>query len=291
MLVVERGSGLRLIRQVDHAALSGDIALAWRAPRAIPGSFWPSFVEAVRHHDDGWETEDASPAVSNGRPLDFKQTPVARHVAVWRRSMDLAGTRDVYQEIIVGNHARWLYTRFPRGDSGEDRKTAESFLEETRRRVEDRTEALRARGGEARAASEPGSLEAARKLLSFLDALSLALLGGLPFFSRTEPLPHGDGEAVLSLKRIGPEDPRGAGAAGAAVAPWPFVPARVELRPRAFDPGAETFASPGDCARAMAATHPTTLALLLEPWSGEAPFPPVEKGDSGSLSRPARDPL
>ena len=279
MLVVERGSGLRLIRQVDHAALSGDIALAWRAPRAIPGSFWPAFVEAVRHHDDGWETEDASPAVSGGKPLDFKQTPVARHVAVWRRSMDLAGARDVYQEIVVGNHARWLYTRFPRGDSAEDRKIAESFIEETRQRVEDRTEALRARGGEAHAATEPGSLEAARKLLSFLDALSLALLGGLPFFSRTEPLPYAGGEAALGLKRIVSGDP--SGVTGAAVHPWPFSPGRIELRSQAFDPGARTFASPGDCARTLAATRPTGLAFILDPWTGEVPFPPGEKGDAG----------
>jgi len=265
MLVVNRESGLRLIRQVDHAALSGDIALDWRAPRVIPASFWPSFMEAVRHHDDGWETEDALPVLSSGKLLDFKETPVARHVAVWRRSIDLAGARDVYQEIIVGNHARWLYTRFPRGGSVEDRKVAESFLEETHRRIDARAETLRARGGDARAAAEPAALEAARKLLSFFDALSLALLGGLPFFSRSEPLPHADGEAALHLKQVPALDPGGGAPAGTAVAPWPFIPGRVELRSRAFDVAARSFASPRDCAAAMAAIRPSALAFVLDP--------------------------
>ena len=276
MLVVNHGSGLRLIRQVDHAALSGDIALAWRAPGVIPETFWPSFLEAVGHHDDGWETEDALPALSGGKPLDFKQTPVARHVAVWRRSIDMAGARDPYQEILVGNHARWLYTRFPRGDSAEDRKIAACFLEETDRRIEDRTQLLRGRGGDARAAAEPAALEAARKLLSFLDALSLALLGGLPFFTRTEPLALAEGEAALGLREI-PE--RGSG--GAAIEPWPFVPGRVVLRSRAFDLATTSFASPLDCAAAMAATPLTGLAFVLEPRSANPSFSPGENRDSG----------
>ena len=278
MLVVDHGYGLRLIRQADHAALSGDIAFAWRAPRALPESYWPSFIEAVRHHDDGWETEDALPALSNGRPLDFKETPVARHVAVWRRSIDLAGARDVYQEIIVGNHARWLYMRFPRGDSGEDRKVAESFVEETRRRIDSRAETLRARGGDARAAAEPAALEAARKLLSFFDALSLALLGGLPFFSRSEPLPLADEEAALHLTQTAARDPGSDAPGGAAVAPWPFVPGRVELRSRAFDLGARSFASPADCAAAMAAIRPSSIGFVLDPWRRDLSFPPGETG-------------
>jgi hypothetical protein len=268
MLVVKHGSGLRLVRQVDHAALSGDIGLAWRRPLAIPAACWSSFLEAVRHHDDGWEPEDAAPALSRGRPLDFKETPVARHVEVWRRSMDLAAARGAYPEIIVGNHARWLYTRFPRRETDEDRRIAEGFLEETRLRIEGRLEELRAAGGIAAAGTGPQALEAARKLLSFLDALSLTLLGGLPFFAATETLPLDEGEAGLSLSRTPGR--------GVTVSPWPFGVDRVELRSRAFDLPAESFESPEECARAMALVGPAAVGFTLDP---------------GSLSRRPGDPL
>ena len=55
MIVVDEPDGsLLLVRQPHHAAMSAQIAAAWRRPAALSPGVWQRLLEAVRVHDDGW---------------------------------------------------------------------------------------------------------------------------------------------------------------------------------------------------------------------------------------------
>jgi hypothetical protein len=243
MIIRPRGKGFLLVCQPDHAGLSARIAGGWRRPDRFPEAIWARFLEAVRRHDDGWILEEESPTLDpSGRPYDFKSLPTAVHVEVWRRSVDLAQAEDPYLALLIAQHGRWLYTEFQAKPGPLDQERAQGFIVEMDRAVEANAARLRAGSVEERSAVEPAALLAARRLLSFFDGLSLRLLGAIRL-DRTEPLPFGREETVLTVRGEGKE---------VELSPWPFAAPRVELEARRLTIEAERFGSPRELAEAMA---------------------------------------
>jgi hypothetical protein len=171
MIVQQRGEGLMLFRQTDHALLSGAFAAAWGndvVPPLVQRA--PTLIAAARH-DDGWSQWELEPqADGEGRPVDFIHIPVAEHTALYRRGIDLVEHEDAYAGLIVSMHGERLYTRpfepgmDPRIErlQDEDLKLARAYVEHERARQR------RIAGGEPDADAEEGW-----RLLQVWDRLSL----------------------------------------------------------------------------------------------------------------------
>lgn len=216
MIVLRRDNLLRSIRQPDHAAMAAELARAWQPPdpQRLPASIWERLIEAVEHHDDGWIAAEQKPTLDqDGRPCDFRNMPADQHVAIWRRSIDLAERRDAYEAALVALHARHLYTTTRMGD--DNPAAVQAFINELNIRIGRCCEPLSLGDADELAAIEPRALQTARRLLTGFDGLSLALLGALPPDGPNgEPMLVGDRDATLQLI--------GAGAAW-ALSPWPFT--------------------------------------------------------------------
>lgn len=90
-----------LIAQTDHARLSLRLAEAWGGD-AVPPLVCPpdlpdhplaatrrEFLEAVDHHDEGWQEWDSSPGIdpASGRPYSFTEMPVPDVQRIWDESI------------------------------------------------------------------------------------------------------------------------------------------------------------------------------------------------------------
>jgi len=246
MIVIDEPPGsLLIVHQPDHAATSAEIATAWRRPDRFAPVMWERFIDAVRRHDDGWIDTEPPPSLdAQGRPHDFKSIHTRDHVALWRRSIDRAAADALYVGLIVALHARWLYTHVEQG-TVEEQRMAEEFVSHMTTRIDAMISQLASGTAEEAAAVAPNNLFAAQRLLSFFDAFSLALLGGIGWIARTEPLTFADATSCLALTE------RNCGPSGRCIqiAPWPLRLPRLVISTEArrldhqqFD-GSSQFAS------------------------------------------------
>lgn len=105
MLVQELEGSFRLIRQQDHARLSGIMAMAWRSPAT--GSGLPyRVVWATGVHDAAWTELDRRPEWNpdSGRPFDFHRLPLSRKLTPYRRGIDRVAELDSYAGFQVSRH-------------------------------------------------------------------------------------------------------------------------------------------------------------------------------------------
>ncbi len=171
MILQERDGGLLLVRQTDHALLSGAFATAWGSASIPSLAHRSSTLVAAARHDDGWaEWELAPKADPDGRPVDFIHMPVADHVELYRRGIDLVEREDEYAGLLVSMHGERLYTRpfepgmDPRIErlKGDDLRLATAYIEHEQNRQR------RIAGGDPDADAEEGW-----RLLQVWDRLSL----------------------------------------------------------------------------------------------------------------------
>ncbi len=265
MIVVDEPDGsLLLVRQPHHAAMSAQIAAAWRRPAALSPGVWQRLLEAVRVHDDGWwPFEDRPELDPHGRPVDFKSIPTPRHVVVWDRSIERAASADRYVALLVALHARWLYTHVGQ-DGIEDQACAQEFVRKLNERIDMMIEALGRGTDEQRDAATPTALALARRLVSFFDAVSLCLIGTIDWIDRSEALGFEGRETVLRLER--PHK-----SADVAITPWPFAPDRLTTRVRAVRLPRQRFADPSALAAAMSRADPIDLEWTLGPEASPQP--------------------
>lgn len=137
MIVQESADGLRLIRQTDHALLSGAFADAWGSEALPRPPRTDATVAAAARHDDGWADWELAPTLdADGRPVDFIRVSRDEHVDLYRRGIDLVCREDRFAGLVVCLHGERLYTRpfTPDGDplierqEGPDRDLAEGFV-------------------------------------------------------------------------------------------------------------------------------------------------------------------
>ena len=246
MIILRLEDGIRIVRQPEHARLSGALARAWRRPQAMDDAIWSRFVEAVSRHDDGWAREEEAPTLdASGQPYDFKSLPTPLHVAVWRRSMELAEAADPYAALLIAQHGRWLSAEFTRGGPEADERVAREFVAEMGRAIEGYRSKLLAGSPAEREAARPEALLAARRLLSFFDGLSLRLLEAIRL-ERTEPLRFAEREEELSVHGDTPI---------LAVRPWPFDYPALVVEARVLPVRKCRFGSPADLASALISCH------------------------------------
>src|SRR5438477_7062690 len=98
MIVQRRGGDLLLIRQTDHAALSGELAEHWGGSAFAPPEPRGSGLLAAARHDDGWREWEAAPRVnpSTRRPYNFFELPVREHIPFYLRGIEELVRDDPY---------------------------------------------------------------------------------------------------------------------------------------------------------------------------------------------------
>lgn len=126
MIVQEMDGRLRLIRQQDHAQISGALAHVWRPASGGPLPY--RLVWATGVHDAAWTELDRRPIrdPETGRPRDFHRLPLARKLGPYRRGIARIAELDPYAGLQVSRH----YCSFLDG-AGAD---TEDFLENERER-------------------------------------------------------------------------------------------------------------------------------------------------------------
>jgi len=113
MIIQQTNDPMLVIRQTDHAILSGFFAREWgndSFPRPEPFS---SFCLAAAEHDNGWQEWEMAPGVDpkSFAPYTFMSVPTDEHVALYQRGIDRVVKSDLYAGLLVASHCMALYDR------------------------------------------------------------------------------------------------------------------------------------------------------------------------------------
>ncbi len=111
MIVTRRGGALRLVQQVEHGRVAGELAAAWGNDTfAAPTPLGPVRTAAARH-DDGWRAWDARVLFDEAerRPLHFTDIDAGEHIRLYRQGVERVSLADVYAGVLVGMHWTGLY--------------------------------------------------------------------------------------------------------------------------------------------------------------------------------------
>jgi hypothetical protein len=113
MILQERGDQLLVIRQTDHAILSGFLAREWgnevfKRPEPIE-----SFCLAAGEHDNGWREWELEPVIDpkTRSPYSFMSIPTEEHIALYQRGIERVVKADRYAGLLVSMHCTGLYDR------------------------------------------------------------------------------------------------------------------------------------------------------------------------------------
>ena len=182
MIIQEQGDQLVLIRQTDHAILSGFFAREWGNEQFTRPEPFASFCLAAAEHDNGWREWELLPGLDlkTRLPYSFMSIPTEEHIALYQRGIERLVKTDHYAGLLVSMHCAELYNR-PRatipGFSAKYVKANESQmanefvqrlkLQQLRLKVDLRANA------EAKNFGEEKTLQANYQRLEALDRLSL----------------------------------------------------------------------------------------------------------------------
>jgi hypothetical protein len=111
VIVTRRAGALRLVQQVEHGRVAGELAAAWgNATFAAPTPLGPVCTAAARH-DDGWRAWDARVLFDEAerRPLHFTDIDAGEHIRLYRQGVERVSLADVYAGVLVGMHWTGLY--------------------------------------------------------------------------------------------------------------------------------------------------------------------------------------
>jgi len=109
----ERDVHLLVIRQTDHAFLSGFFAREWGNERFTKPKPNASFCLAVEEHDNGWSEWELQAELDSKTklPYSFMSIPTAAHIALYQKGIERVVKADHYAGLLVSMHASCLYDR------------------------------------------------------------------------------------------------------------------------------------------------------------------------------------
>ena len=113
MIVQEQGDQLALIRQTDHAVLSGYFAREWGNELFKRPEPFESLRTAASEHDNGWREWELDPRIDpkTRLPYSFMSLPTDTHIALYQRGIERVVKSDRYAGLLVSMHAAGLYDR------------------------------------------------------------------------------------------------------------------------------------------------------------------------------------
>jgi len=113
MIIQEQGDHLILIRQTDHAVLSGYFAReAGNDIFARPEPL-DSFQLAAAEHDNGWNEWELQSRIDpfTFMPYSFMSLPTQEHIDLYQRGIERVVKADRYAGLLVSLHCAGLYDR------------------------------------------------------------------------------------------------------------------------------------------------------------------------------------
>jgi hypothetical protein len=113
MIIQELGDQLILIRQTDHAVLSGYFARALGNQRFGRPEPYESFCLAAAEHDNGWNEWELLPQIDpkTFTPYNFMSIPTEEHIALYQRGIERVVRADRYAGLLVSMHCAGLYDK------------------------------------------------------------------------------------------------------------------------------------------------------------------------------------
>jgi Protein of unknown function (DUF3891) len=113
MIVQEQGEELILIRQTDHAMLSGYLAHEWGNELFQRPNPFESLRLAASEHDNGWQEWELQPKIDpkTRLPYTFMSVPTDVHIELYQRGIERTAKSDRYAGLLVSMHASGLYDR------------------------------------------------------------------------------------------------------------------------------------------------------------------------------------
>jgi hypothetical protein len=101
----------QLVRQPDHADLSGQLARAWGGDAVEPLRNRHGLAHAATRHDDGWAVYDRRPGwdADKGQPRAFLDVPVRSHLAFYRACIQVVSDEEPYAGLMISMHGAGIY--------------------------------------------------------------------------------------------------------------------------------------------------------------------------------------
>ena len=232
------GTHWLLVKQVDHAALSG--FLAGHIGNGNFARLQPAAITAIGAHDAGWALHDDCPTLNSaGLPLHVFETPPVLSTRIWNASVAAAETHGAYVALLVSIHQLALSDLTIRSHRGTRRDVFE--LNKFQHKQIEQQESLRKQLGMRidtplhLGLAKPGVSEQEDRLrfdfsmLTLCDRLSLELCCGARLFPVIERIIPAPGAGGLTIRTDMSTD------LTLIVNPWPFgsdklqaeIPARV----------------------------------------------------------------
>lgn len=226
MIVQEEGDQLILIRQTDHAVLSGFFAREWGNDLFQRPEPFESLLLAASEHDNGWRDWELQPEIDPKTrfPFSFMSIPTDTHIELYQRGIERVVKSDRYAGLLVSMHASGLYDRARATIPGFSAKYVKSTetelvggflqglkLQQLRLKVDLRADAS------TKEFAQDKLLEANSRRLEALDRLSLYFcMSSVPHDATIDSVPVDDqgSEVDWELRPVGPN--------AVSLGPYPF---------------------------------------------------------------------
>src|SRR5258708_2054641 len=106
MIIQEQGDHLILIRQTDHAVLSGYFARELGNEIFARPEPPESFQLAAEEHDNGWNEWELQPRIDpfTFMPYSFMSLPTQEHIDLYQRGIERVVKVDRYAGLLVSMH-------------------------------------------------------------------------------------------------------------------------------------------------------------------------------------------
>lgn len=113
MIVQQQSDPMIVIRQTDHAILSGFFAREWGNSTFKRPEPFDSFCLAASEHDNGWQEWELAAGVDakTFAPYSFMTVPTEEHISLYQRGIERIVKVDLYAGLLVSLHCMSLYDR------------------------------------------------------------------------------------------------------------------------------------------------------------------------------------
>lgn len=214
MIIQHSNDPMVMIRQTDHALLSGFFAREWGNELFVRPEPFAAFCMAAAEHDNGWQEWELAPGVDpkSFAPYNFMSVPTEEHVALYQRGIDRVVKSDLYAGLLVASHCMGLYDRAKATMPGYSAKYVKSTeqhhandfiqrlrLQQLRLKVDLRNDPA------TKAFTDEKLITANVQRLAALDRLSLYFCLGADHDTTIEGVPMNDNgdEADWELRAVG----------------------------------------------------------------------------------------
>jgi len=113
LIIQQQADPMIVIRQTDHAFLSGFFAREWGNEKFTKPEPFSAFCLAAAEHDNVWQEWELAAGVDpkTFAPYTFMTVPTEEHIALYQRGIDRIVKVDLYAGLLVAAHCTELYDR------------------------------------------------------------------------------------------------------------------------------------------------------------------------------------